>query len=205
MERVDHIRQRWNARHARRGQGSLSRGPRALLRSHAQHLPDYGLALDGAAGVIQNGLFLAEKGLNVLALDISEVGLRIGLRQARRRSLSVHAVVCDLRRLWLPPESFDVIVNLLYLERATLPVYRQALKPGGLLLFEGFSALCSVHARNEHYLKSGELLHHFQDFDILHHGLRQVTDENEEIQKQTEQLVARKPLGQETVSVWEES
>jgi len=198
MQQIDCVRQRWDARHARRGRGSLSHGARALLRTYAHLLPEHGLALDGAAGVSQNGLFLAERGLRVLALDISEVGLRMGLQQARLRSLPLQAVVYDLRRLWLPPQTFDVIVNFLYLERATLPVYREALKPGGLLIFESFSASHGKQDEQEHYLKPGELQQCFRDFDILHHDLRQVTGEDEAIQKQTEQLVAHKPLDWES-------
>lgn len=204
MQHIDFIRQRWDARHARRGPGSLSHGPRELLCAFAHLLPARGLALDVAAGVSQNGIFLAEKGLRVLALDISEVGLRMGIKEARLRSLPLQAVVCDLRRLWLPPQTFDVIVNLLYLERATLPVYRESLKPGGLLIFESFSAHGCAQEGKEHYLRPGELQHHFRGFDILHHRHRQVTGEEEAEQKHTEQLVARKPFDWKTDSRWED-
>ena len=69
--------QRWNKRYAAEGLVWLERSPRALLLNHEHLLPNSGLALDAAAGVAANGLYLAQQGLHVIALDISETGHKL--------------------------------------------------------------------------------------------------------------------------------
>ena len=181
----------WNARYAKEGEFWLGKPPRKLLRDWARLLPERGLALDAASGVGANGLFLAKRGLSVIALDFSEVALRLAVERARRKSLPFQAAVYDMALLQLPAHTFDVIVNFFFLERPTLAVYRRALKPGGVLVFETLLKTDTVTVRPEHYLELGELLPHFADFDILHSAEAVGCGEN----RLSEQLIARKPLG----------
>jgi hypothetical protein len=141
-----------------------------------------------------SGLFMAERGLRVIAMDISEVGLHLAVRRAQARSISLRGVVYDLSYLWLPPSCFDVSVNMYFLERSTFPVYRRALKPGGLLFFESFLKTDEGSTTPAHYLEPGELRRTFQDFEIMHLAEVQVTGDDEDTGKVTEQLVARKPF-----------
>lgn len=159
---------RWNQRYALEGVDWLTSPPRPLLRDFAHLLPNRGRALDAAAGVAVHGLFLARRGLRVVALDISEVGLRLARRQALSEDLQLETAVCDLSQLWLPPLSFDVIVNFRFLERTTFPMYRQALKPGGLLFFETFVRGEDDEAHPDYFLYPGELRAAFADWQILH-------------------------------------
>lgn len=66
----------------------------------------------------------------MVCLDVSEVGLRLAREQARRENLWLETAVYDLSHPWFPPACFDVILNFRFLERATFPMYRRALKPG---------------------------------------------------------------------------
>ncbi len=181
----------WNARYAYESDFWLGKPPRKLLLQWTGLLPERGLALDAASGVGANGLFLAKRGLNVIALDFSEVALRLAVERARRKSLPFQAAVYDMAMLQLPANSFDVIVNFFFLERPTLAVYRRALKPGGVLFFETLLITDAVTVRPEHYLELGELLPHFGDFDILHSAEAVGCGKN----RSSEQLIARKPLG----------
>jgi len=179
---------RWNSRYATEGEVWQSRPPRKLLTDYAQYIPTHGIALDAACGVANNGLFLAQHGLRVLALDISEIALRIAKQRADQLQTTLYPALFDLVDAWLPPDYFDVIVNFNYLERTTFPVYRLALKNGGLLLFESFVKTADDVLFPEYYLFPGELLQAFADFEILHYAEKQIYGTT----KLTAQLVARK-------------
>lgn len=185
---------RWNERYAEEAQSWLARRPRQLLVDHAHLLPEDGLALDAAAGVASNGLFLAQRGLHVVALDVSEVALRLALNRARKRAVRLEAAVMDLAHPWLPAHVFDVIVNFHFLERATFSVYGRALKPGGILFFETFVKAEENAPHPDYYLDPNELRQAFSDFEILHWDQKRVLREDGRPPKVTSQLIARKPL-----------
>lgn len=187
---------RWNHRYVTDGDAWLTSQPRQLLRDFACLLPAQGWALDAAAGVAVHGRFLAKRGFRVVALDISQVGLRLARQQALADNLRLETAVYDLSHLWLPPQTFDVIINFRFLERTTFPVYRQALKPGGLLFFETFVRVETQEEHPDYFLFPGELQAAFADWRILHW---QELDEDKcgrargRSPKLTAQLVARKP------------
>ena len=180
---------KWNARYREEGDRWLTRHPRPLLTDWLPQLPTNGLALDAAAGVAIHGRALAHHGLHVIALDIAEVGLRLALRVARADGFMVETAVVDLSRLWLPPHTFDVIVNFRFLERTTFPTYRRALKPGGWLIFETFVRTDPSAPDPDYYLQRGELRAAFADWNIRHSA--EVAGSNGRV---TDQLVACKPL-----------
>lgn len=184
---------RWDERYDAEREAWLERQPRQLLLDFAYLLPGEGLALDAASGVSANGLFLARRGLKVIALDISKIALRMAVARAREEQLPLEAAVMDLSNPWLPPSFFDVIVNFRFLERATFPVYRQALKPGGLIFFETFMKLDPALPNPEYYLDPGELLSVFQDYEILHWEEIKVPAGEHHPPRGTARLVARKP------------
>ncbi len=183
---------RWNGRYQKDGAHWQTRSPRQLLVDFAHLLPQSGLALDAAAGVALHGLFLAERGLHVIALDVSEIGLRLARESARERGVWLETAVLDLSRPWLPANTFDVIVNFRFLERATFPMYRQALKPGGLLFFETFLKTQPQEEYPHHYLNPGELQNAFPDFEILHSAITENPNYPSNKQRVAEQLIARK-------------
>ena len=182
--------EKWNARYAADGETWLDHQPRPLLLEYAHLLPSQGLALDAAAGVANNGTYLAQRGLHVIALDISEEGLRLARQRALAECLPLDAAVYDLANVWLPANTFDLIINFHYLERMTFAAFRKALIPGGLLIFETFLRLHDDITSPDYYLEPGELLGAFSGFEIIHsrEGAIPGTD------KVTAQLVARKPV-----------
>lgn len=184
---------RWNERYLEDQESWLARTPRPLLVEYAHILPTAGLALDAAAGVSANGLFLAHRGLRVIALDISEVALKLATRRAREERVNLWGAVLDLSNLWLPCDTFDVILNFLFLERATFKVYREALKPGGLIFFETFVNRGRELSHSDYYLEPGELLKAFEGFHILHWDEKQITRSCDGSQKWVAQLVGIKP------------
>lgn len=161
---------RWDTRYQDNSRPWLPRGPRQLLIDYAHLLPESGLALDAACGVGANGHFLAQRGLRVIALDISLVALRMAVHWGAINACPLEAAVYDLAHPWLPPERFDVILNFHFLERGCIPQFQKALKPGGLIYFETFlkTELCPENP--ERYLEPGELRAVFQDYQIVHYS-----------------------------------
>lgn len=123
--------QRWNQRY-REGQHAGFDQPRAFLLAQAAWLPTDGLALDVAMGLGANAAWLLSRGLRVIGVDISEVAVRL----ARAQHPALQAVIADLSAFSLPPNTFDVIVNFYYLQRDLWPQFVQALRPGGVLIYE---------------------------------------------------------------------
>ncbi len=185
--------ERWDEKYRLEKDFWLDREPRRLLRSFVHLLPRQGRALDAACGVGVNALFLAQQGLTVLGFDISEYALRLGMARFKELGLPVEVAVVDLSNPWLPPECFEVITNFHFLERATLPVFRQALKSGGLLLFDTFTRAKNTIDPPSYYLETGELRASFQGFEILHYVEQTTQPSRSHGERGTAQLVARKP------------
>jgi len=185
--------QRWDARYQRESNFWLKLEPRQLLTSNAHLLPAEGRALDAACGVAINALFLAQHGLRTFALDISEYALRLAKHRARYLNLVLEAAVTDLSNPWLPADYFDVILNFHFLERATILVYRQALKPGGLIFFDTFSKRRDRNDNPVYYLDHGELKGWFHDFEIIHYAENDLLPSENHSERGLAQLIARKP------------
>jgi SAM-dependent methyltransferase len=185
--------QHWDERYQRERDFWLGRQPRQLLKSFAHLLPSEGRALDAASGMAVNGLFLAQHGFKVFALDISEYALSLAKQRARSKDTFLEAAVYDLSNPWLPPAYFDVILNFHFLERAAIPVYRQALTPGGLIFFDTYVGFDDREDIPIYYLEPGELLRRFQGFEIIHYAEDNLPLSESHGERGIAQLVARKP------------
>jgi tellurite methyltransferase len=156
---------RWNARY-RKGKRYSFENPRSFLIENSGILPSSGLALDAAMGLGSNAGFLIDQGLDVIGVDISEVGVR----EAKRQHPEIMAVVADLQDFYIPPHTFDVILNFFYLQRDLFPVYRKGLKEGGILIIETLTEeMLQVQPDidPDYLLKTGELFRVFEDLEIL--------------------------------------
>jgi tellurite methyltransferase len=151
------------------------------------------LALDVACGAGRNTLFLARRGWRVMGVDLSVEGLRLLERRARSEGLPVLPVLADAGAFQVRPRSFDLVVNTFFLLREAFPLLRQALRPGGLLLFETFSVLeldeLGGDIRREFALEQGELLRAFPDLQVLLH--EEGIFERDEGERGLARLVAR--------------
>ncbi|MDE2279037.1 MAG: class I SAM-dependent methyltransferase [Xanthomonadaceae bacterium] len=118
--------------------------PNAFLAAQKSRLPASGTALAVADGEGRNGVWLAEQGLDVLAVDSSAVGLAKGQRLAARRGVRIAPEQADLAQWAFGHERFDVIAAIFIqfadpeLRARLFDGMIAALKPGGLLLLEGY-------------------------------------------------------------------
>jgi cyclopropane fatty-acyl-phospholipid synthase-like methyltransferase len=141
-------------------------GPRDFLIEQVHHLPDRGIALDIATGLGGNAGLLIERGLRVVGVDVSE----IGMRRAKDRWPSLRGAVIDLAAYRWPPCSFDVILNFYYCQRDLWPTFRSMLKPGGVLIFESLT-IETLRVRPDYQpdylLQPDELRRAFADWDVV--------------------------------------
>jgi SAM-dependent methyltransferase len=161
--------ERWNRKYAGAAPGA-DLTPDPLLIRHAALLRARGDALDVACGLGDNTLYLAQLGNDVFAVDISEMAVQRLAHRARKRNLSVHAFVADLDT-WRPPANgFDLVAVFRYLNRDLIEPIKQALRPGGLLVYRAWNTNHLVDRpdfRPEFLLAHGEL-------EALMVGLRRV-------------------------------
>ncbi|MFL7891876.1 MAG: class I SAM-dependent methyltransferase [Anaerolineales bacterium] len=184
---------KWNEKYRLERDFWMQLEPRQLLTSFIHLVPKKGRALEAACGVGVNAIYLAQHGLRVFGLDISEYALKLAMEKAKNDGCAIELAVVDLSKPWLPAQFFDVITNFHFLERAAIPVFRQALKPGGLILFETFAAASIAQANPSYYLEPGELKLSFQGFEIIHSAEGVVQPGRSHGERRISQLVARKP------------
>jgi len=121
-------------------QQKVGEPPVAEVLQHNHYLlPEKGVALDLACGLGGNAMMLAEKGLSVMAWDISPVAIAFLDQAANVRGLTtIDAQVRDVVAEPPEPNSIDVLLVSLFLERPLCPALLAALKPGGLLLYQTY-------------------------------------------------------------------
>jgi tellurite methyltransferase len=161
-------RREWESRHDARPD-ETARPPSPFLAAHLSSLP-LGNALDVACGEGRNALYLARHGWRVDAIDFASSGLVRLQAAASREQITVHALQADLEQYPLPPERYNVVVNIRYLQRSLFDPLKAAVRRGGMIVFETFlSDQRHVgHPKNPAYLlERGELRSRFVDFEIL--------------------------------------
>jgi 2-polyprenyl-3-methyl-5-hydroxy-6-metoxy-1,4-benzoquinol methylase len=150
--------------------------PAKLLVDFAGILPK-GRALDIAMGEGRNALFLARQGFEVEGLDRNEVAIQACLTTAKSRGLKLVARTVDLEHYPLSRSHYQLITCFYYLQRNLIPQIREALKPGGMVVYETFlidNHLQFDHPKHREYcFEHNELLNFFRDFRVLfyHEGI----------------------------------
>jgi len=132
--------ERWEGRYAPESY-LFGTAPNAFLAAQKTRLPARGRALSIADGEGRNGVWLAEQGLDVISLDFSPTAQAKARALAASRGVKITTQQVDIATWTWPVEAFDVIVAIFAqpIHRGTLfPGIRRALKPGGLLLLEGY-------------------------------------------------------------------
>jgi SAM-dependent methyltransferase len=127
-------RVRWDQRYRQASEIDLD--PPGWLKEIDSVLPRQGYALDIAAGTGRLAIWLAGRGLDVLAVDISQAGLELARQEAVSRGLVIETLSADLEAESLPKGPFDVITCFNYRQRNLFPPIRERLKVGSLLLAE---------------------------------------------------------------------
>lgn len=96
--------------------------------------------LDIGCGLGRHSIYMAEKGFNITALDLSEYGVDHLKKWADEKGLNINTVVSDMLKLPFDDNSFDCIMayNVIYHTdgegfKNIMKEIRRVLKPGGEL------------------------------------------------------------------------
>jgi rhodanese-related sulfurtransferase len=154
------------------GEGVIS-GPSTWLLNNADLLGRGGRVLDVACGRGRHALLLAGAGFNVTAIDRNAEAIERLRTIAGRLGFPISTQVVDLETD-PPPDlgshEYDSILGFNYLYRPLMPYLREALKAGGRIFYETFTARQAErgHPRNPAFLlQDGELEELMKPMTIL--------------------------------------
>lgn len=134
----------WNQRFSR-ADFLFGTEPNRWLVSQRASLPPKGRVLAVADGEGRNSVWLSRQGLEVDAFDISDVAIAKARRFAAEQAVLVRHAVMDVDAVRWPHALYDAVVAI-FIQFAD-PVMRRrlfdrctaALKPGGVLLLQGYT------------------------------------------------------------------
>jgi SAM-dependent methyltransferase len=170
-ERPDAWRVMFNMIYASKTPGFATE-PNALLISTIEGRKP-GRALDIGMGQGRNSVFLALKGWNVTGFDLSDEGIVTARRNADRAGVKINAVLTAEDAFDYGTDQWDLIVFVYepfpittagYVERL-----HRSLRPGGLIVIEGFGEEETVKDRPVTAIDPARLLTAFKDFRLLHY------------------------------------
>ncbi|MHB1109765.1 MAG: class I SAM-dependent methyltransferase [Devosia sp.] len=153
--------------------------PNAFLATQVDIVRKYRTALAIADGEGRNGVWLAEQGLDVLALDSSSVGLEKSQRLAAKRGVRIETRLGDIAAYDWPENQFGLVVAIFIqfadpaLRSAIFEGIRTTLRPGGTVILEGYRpeqiAYGTGGPRQVENLYTRRILEDaFSGFEILH-------------------------------------
>lgn len=173
-------RSRWNEKYDD-PEFELPEDPIPELERRIETLPD-GRALDVATGTGRNALYLAEQGYDVDAVDVSDEALGLARKRATERNVDVDWIRADLEEFELESGAYDVITVSFFAALEHLPELKEALAPGGVLVYEHHLRSADgveIGPSSDRYrYRSNDLLRACLDLTILHYEerVRTVTD-----------------------------
>lgn len=127
--------ERWDTRYGKAESFVYGSEPVRFLKEQMPTLAHRkGRALCLAAGEGRNAVYLAQQGFEVVAVDISAVGLEKCRALAQRRGVEVETVTADLTTFNLGIEGYDLITDFYYHQPDLFPKILAALKPGGYFI-----------------------------------------------------------------------
>ena len=168
----------WNARYAT-DDYIFGTAPNVFLASQAALIRPGMRALAVADGEGRNGVWLAEQGASVHAIDVSPLALEKANRLAAERGVALETEQADLLD-WSWPEAAYDLVAAIFIQFALPPErdriiagIRRTLKPGGVLILQGYTPkqieFATGGPSNPANLYTAELLRDwFGDWDIVH-------------------------------------
>jgi tellurite methyltransferase len=187
---------RWDAQWTKRrieGEHANDQPHPLVVQFAAQLNP--GRVLDVACGTGRHALHLAERGWQVTAVDFSKIAIEILNQRARELGVSVDARIADLEagEFSIKPDSFDLIVNCLYLQHDLFPTIKASVRVGGVVI--AVIAMVdddpNVKPMNpEFLLQPGELRAAFAGWELLHDVEGKNTEKPD--QRAMAKLVARR-------------
>jgi SAM-dependent methyltransferase len=125
-------RERWNEKYAN---DTERREPSRMVTDLESWMPRSGRALDLAGGTGRHAIWLAQRGLDVTLVDVSDVALAIAREHARAAGVAIAIEARDAETDGLPRGPWDLILSVHYLQRSLFAQFAGVLAPSGRLVF----------------------------------------------------------------------
>jgi tellurite methyltransferase len=136
-----------------------------------ENTPSAARALDVACGTGRDAVWLALQGMDVDAIDHLPDALERATSLARRNRVTLNPIEKDIELDPTLPTGYDLVCVFRYLHRPLWPALRDAVNPGGYIIYETFhTRTCEAGGRPsspDHLLQTGELSAAFDGFEIL--------------------------------------
>jgi SAM-dependent methyltransferase len=128
-----------------------------------------GRALVLACGTGRNALFLASKGFDVVAVDVSSVAIGLASDESARRELHVEWRIGDVGEFDFAPAAYDLITMIRYTNRSIWPRLSASLAEGGWLVMEQHLKTYRdvIGPSGDYRLAPGELLGVFPEMRVI--------------------------------------
>ena len=151
--------------------------PNSFYKSAIESYKLKGKILLPAEGEGRNAVYAAQQGLQVYAFDTSIEGKNKAMKLAERNNVSIKYEVGEFFELDLIKEKFDVAALIFaHFSPEILPVYHKKvidlLKPGGIVIIEGFSKNHLKYQENNPFAGGPK------DLEMLFDALSSVKDKN---------------------------
>jgi SAM-dependent methyltransferase len=192
MEDIDK-KAHWDRKYEE-GLPSLTRPDPFFVSTYERHVapsfPNAGLALDLAAGLGRHALWLADRGWQVSAVDISGVAIGKLSQAAGRLNVKMNLFTGDAAEYKFEPELFDLIVLYYHLDRSLFSKIISALNPGGLFLCKmpmHWGSEIALPRANLKLLYQDEIVSLLPGLQVIDHHERPVRDRG------VVEIAARKP------------
>ena len=180
--------------------------PSAEIVELAETFPRGAAVLDLGCGEGRNALFLAERGFDVSAVDISQHGIAKIRATAERSGFKIRSQVADMRTYELDRE-YDLIIShgcLHLIERENwtnvLQRFKTHTRPGGYNVVAVFTDRIAPPPDLEAFciglFREGELFAHYTDWTITQQKSYTINDEHPGGIRHThpiDKIVARRP------------
>jgi tellurite methyltransferase len=164
-------KERWNIRHVEKPMPYYT----APVLEKYIGLANVGQALDIACGTGRNTHYIADCGFTVDAVDLSDYALgciRVDVKIVKNE--------VDLDTYNLDTNKYDLIVNINYLNRRLMAQIKDALKEGGVVIFETFIVAHDKPEKGsmnpDYLLKPNELIEAFGDFHIIYYEEKDIVN-----------------------------
>lgn len=178
MTQVPSIVPMWDERYAQPG-FLFGEAPNAFLKSRIGQLAPGMRVLAVADGEGRNGVWLAEQGMRVHAVEASSIAIDKSRRLAAGRGVSLEWEQADLMNWNWPTEAYDAVAAIFIQfvgpegRARQFAGIRQALKPGGLLIMQGYTPKQLEYGTGgppfaENMYTEALLREAFGDWEILH-------------------------------------
>ncbi len=149
-----------------------------FVRRSLEYIPEGARILEIGAGQGRNSLYLAGKGFNITATDISETGIAKIREKAKEADIQINTAIESALEA-ITKENFDVLVATLLLHhieekdaRKLLELIKEKTNPGGLNILTDFTKTGEFYKNYKNkeclFVEEGELKELYKDWEVLH-------------------------------------